>query len=287
LRIKKYRKIVKPSFKGGLMVLFGIFNSRLGIGIEIFTVNLIYGPLAYLFIAFSGIIIIKLLQMLSDLSSESKKSIKRAILVFVALYLIGFILIICNVIENMMIYYFNTAIIIFTVFIGIIWCLFGFFGFKNRKNIKSINILMVTLIFSIGLIFGAFLNTYLIPHYIYFFFFSISFLQLSRELMKGFNEGDKIESFIMWEIHNNKEKILRYSLVLDLLAIVFLLLTTFSNIIYPLLFLVLIVSNIIIISLAMIFTLESILIKKVEYKISTILKIGIFIELLTLLIIGS
>ena len=59
MRIRKSLKIGKPSGKGAIMVLIGIFNSRLGIGVEILTNNLIYGPLAYIFLAFSGIFIVK------------------------------------------------------------------------------------------------------------------------------------------------------------------------------------------------------------------------------------
>jgi len=287
LRIKEYLKIVKPSVKGSIMVLLGIFNSRLGIGIEIFTLNLIYGPLAYLFIAFSGIMVIKLLQILDNPSHDSKLSKKRAIMLFGVLYLIGFILTIGNVIDNMAIYYLNIPIILFVGFVGVLWCFFGFFGFRYRKYIILVNILIVSLAFSIGLIYGAFLNTFIIPLYLYLFFLSAFFLQLSRELLKGLNRGDRAEGFMGWEIRFNKQNVLTYSLLFELLAIVFLIYLIVFNISNSVLFLFLMICGIIIISFAVIFTFESILEKRISYRIHSILKFGILIELIALLILGS
>ena len=287
MRIKKYLKVVKPSLKGSILVLFGIFNSRLGIGIEIFTINLIYGPIAYLFIALSGLMVIKLLQILDNPSHDSKLSKKRAIMLSGVLYLIGFILTIGNVIDNMAIYYLNIPILILTFLIGIFWCLFGFIGFKYKKNITFVNILIETLVFTIGLIYGAFLNNYLIPYFIYFFFLSISFLQLSRELLKGFNGEDKIENLMEGEIRYNQQKILKYSFLSELLAIIFLIFLTVVNISNSIWFLLLMIFGIILISLAGILTFESFLEKKFTYKIYSIIKIGIFIELIALLLVGS
>lgn len=269
------------------MVLFGIFNSRLGIGIEIFTINLIYGPLAYLFIAFSGIMVIKLLQILDNPSHDSKLSKKRAIMLFGVLYLIGFILTIGNVIDNIAIYYLNIPILILTCLIGIFWCLFGFIGFKYRKNIIFVSILIETLVFTIGLIYGAFLNTYLIPYFIYFFFLSISFLQLSRELLKGFNGKKKTENLMEGKIRYNQQNILRYSFISEILAGFFLIVSIFLNISDSIWFLLLMIFGIVVVIFAGILTFESILEKKISYKIYSILKFGILIELIILLLIGS
>jgi len=269
------------------MVLFGIFNSRLGIGIEIFTINLIYGPLAYLFLALSGLTIIKLLQILNNPSYNGIFSKKRGLMIFGMLYLIGLILIVVNVIENMIIYYFNIGIIFFTICIGILWSFLGFYGFKRKIKIGYLNILIVSLIFSIGLIYGVFLNTLIIPIHIYFFFLSTLFLQLSRELMKGFNINDTSEGFIKLDCRLNQKKVLKISVLFQILAIIFFILPIYSNISYHILFLVLMISGIFFIGLAGILTLESILENKISHKIKPILKIGIFIELLSLLIIGS
>lgn len=269
------------------MVLFGIFNSRIGIGVEIFTINLIYGPLAYLFLALSGILTIKLVQILDNPSYSGIFSKKRALIMFGVLFLICFILIIVNVIENMIIYYFNIVIIFFTVSIGILWSFLGFIGYKNKKKVGYINILIISLTFSIGLIYGALLNTLIIPIYIYFFFLSTLFLQLSRELVKGFKINDITDDFLGLDSRNNQKKVLKVSLIFQILAIVFFILPIYSNISYPILFIVLMIIGIFFISLAGILTLKSILENNIFHRISLILKIGILFELITLLIIGS
>jgi len=287
LKIRKSLKIGKPAVKGGILVLFGIFNSRVGIGVEIFTKNLIYGPLAYLFLGLSGIMIIKLLQILENSTYKGILSKKKALIISEVLYLIGFILTIINVIENMIIYYFNIVLIFFTFFIGFLWSLLGFYGYKSKIKVSYISILLVSLIFSIGLIYGVFLNSFIIPIYIYFFFFSTLFLQLSRELMKGFNVDDINEGFIGLDNRTSQDKVLKVSLFLQISSIVFLILPISLFVSYSILYLALMISSIFFISLAGILTLESILERKISYKISSILKIGILFELLSLLVIGN
>ena len=269
------------------MVLFGIFNSRIGIGVEIFTINLIYGPLAYLFLALSGIMIIKLVQILDNPSYNGRLSKRRTLIIFGVFYLIGLILIVVNVIENMILYYFNIVIIFFTVSIGILWSFLGFYGYKNKRKIGYINILIISLTFSIGLIYGAFLNTLILPIYIYFFFLSTFSLQLSRELMKDFKINDITEGLTGLDSRTNQKKVLKVSLLFQILAIIFFILPIYSNISYPILFIILMITGIFFISLAGFLTLKSILENNISHKIRSILKIGIFIELITLLIIGS
>ena len=286
MKIKKYLKIGKPSIKGSILVLIGIFNSRNGIGIEIFTNNLIYGPLGFLFLALSGIMIIKLLQILNNPSYKGKISKKGISMIIGTLYIIGFILIIANIAENMIIYYFNIPLILFTVFIGIFWILLGFFGFKKTKVIIYINILIVTLSFSIGLIYGVILNKFIIPVYIYSFFFSISFLQMSRELIKRFNNKERIEEYMLFPNTVNDRKILKASLIFQFSALIFLVLPIFMKVIISYLILFLMILGLITISLASFLTLASLLEKEIYKKISLILKIGILLELITLLVLG-
>lgn len=269
------------------MVLFGIFNSRVGIGVEIFTINLIYGPLAYLFLGLSGIMMIKLLQVLDNSSYKGKFSRKKALIICGVLYLIGLILTIINVIENMGIYYFNIVLIFFTIFIGILWCLLGFYSYKSKRKFGYISILLVSLIFSLGLVYGVFLNTIIIPIYIYFFFLSAFFLQLSRELMKGFNVDTINEGFIGLDNRISQEKVLKVSSCLQISSLGFLILPISLAVSNSILFLALMISSIFFISLSIILTLESIIERRISSKISSILKIGVLFVLLSLLIIGD
>ncbi len=286
MKIKKFLRIGKPAIKGSILVIFGILNSRLGIGVEIFTNNLIYGPLGFLFLSLSGIMIIKLLQILNNPSYKGKISKKGISMIIGTLYIIGFILIIANVGENMIIYYFNIPIILFTVFIGIFWILLGYFGFKKRKVIVYINILIVTLSFSVGLIYGVILNKFIIPIYIYSFFFSISFLQMSRELIKRFNKKERIEEYMLFPNTINDRKILKASLIFQFSSLIFLVLPVVMKVIISYLILFLMILGLVTISLASFLTLASLLEKEIYKKISLILKIGILLELITLLVLG-
>lgn len=269
------------------MVLIGIFNSRLGIGIEIFKNNLIYGSLAYLFLAFSGLTIVKLLQDSNNPKTKGKFTEKRVIMIFGIFFLISFILTIVNVIENTIIYSFNIIIIFCTVLIVILWMLLGFYGYKYRKHIPIINVLMVTLIFSLGIIYGVFLNTDLIPIHIYFFFISIAFLQLSRELTKGFSKRENEIDFFQ---NNNRlidSKLLKFSLSFQVFSIIFLILPFFNYIMLTALTVFLLIFNLIIMGFASFLTISSIIESDIYKKISSILKIAILLELILLLITGN
>ncbi|MFX0039265.1 MAG: hypothetical protein ACFFCY_11810 [Promethearchaeota archaeon] len=284
MKFSKYLKIWKPAVKGSILVIFGILNSRIGIGVEIFTNNLIYGPLAYLFLAFSGIIITRFLLISKNLSNDSRLKLKSVLITSGVFYIIGFTLIICNVIFNSGIYYLNFLILIFTVLIGIFWSLSGYYGFKVKKNTAFINIIVITFIFSMGIIYGAFLNTFLFPIYIYFFFLSATFLQLSRDLMKIFDGKEKKEDL---QECFNQDAVLRVVLMFEILAIGFFILPVYYITSYPLAYLVFMICGVILIIFSCIFTLESILERKISYRISSILKISIVFQLIAFLISGG
>ncbi|MFX1241771.1 MAG: hypothetical protein ACFFA7_11045 [Promethearchaeota archaeon] len=286
MRVKKYLKIGKPAVKGSILVIFGILNSRIGIGVEIFTNNLIYGPLAYLFLAFSGLIIIFLLHILNNPSERSKLNKNSLLLAFGILSIISLTLIAFNIFENFMIYYLNIPIILFTLLILVFWISLGYLGAKNIIENISVRILVLTLSFSIGLFYGVFLNTSIVPTQIYFFFFSLSFLQISRELTKGFNEKDKIEEYLLIPNRIDERKQLKFSLFFQFAAIICLIIPIFLDIYNNFLLLILIVFNLTAIGIASFLTLASLLENDIYKRISSILKIGILLELIMFLAFG-
>jgi 4-hydroxybenzoate polyprenyltransferase len=173
------------------------------------------------------------------------------------------------------------------VFIGFLWCVLGIIGSKLRESIPFVKICVISFIFSIGLIYGAFLNIFILPFYIYCFFFSISFLQLSRELTKGFNEREKKEEYFPFPVRIDNEKLLKFSLLFQILALFFLSISIVFTFMYPTLFLFIALPGLIIMILASFLTLASILENHTYTKISSILKIVIFIELIVLLMVGK
>jgi len=269
------------------MVLLGILNSRVGIGIETFINNLIYGPLAYFFLTLSGLIVIKMLQISNRETPNNRLNLRQGIILFGATFLIGFILAIINTVTNIVIYYFNILIILFYVIIGVLWLSLGYLASKRENITVVVNIAIISLTFSMGLIYGAILNTLTFPLYVYFFFFTASFLQPARELTKILGKEDRKKSSIVFARNYNRVNILKYSLFFQLAAIFFLILPIFTPLAYPILFLFLMVLGLIVIGIASILTLNSILGKMEFRKISSILKIGILIELITFLMLGS
>jgi hypothetical protein len=284
LKVKKYLRIGKPAVKGSILVIFGILNSRLGIGVEIFKNNLIYGPLAYLFLSLSGIMIARLLLISGKTSENNRKQVKRYLVISGIFYLIGFILIVLNLFFNTFIYYFNIPILIFTLIMGIFWFFIILFGPKLTSKIKFLNYIIVSLIFSMGILYGAFLNSIVFPFFIYYFFFSVAFLQLSREIMKDLNLNKNKKELL---VKRKQDLLLKISLLFDILAIWFFFLPVYSISSYPLVYLVFMICGIIFIIFAGLFTLESILEKKISYRISLILKIGILFQLMAFLISGG
>ncbi|MFX0021263.1 MAG: hypothetical protein ACFE9S_02985 [Candidatus Hermodarchaeota archaeon] len=286
MKVKKYLKIGKPAVKGSILVIFGILNSRIGIGVEIFTNNLIYGPIAYFFLALSGIIIIEFLHILNKSSDRDKKNKIGVLIAFGSLNIISLILITFNIIENFTIYYLNIPIILFTPLIIIFWIALGYFGTKDIIEKITVKILVFTLSFSVGLFYGVFLNTLIIPTQIYFFFLSISFLQMSRELSKGFNEKEKMEEYFQFPNRTDERKLLKFSLIFQFAAIIFLIIPVFLEIYNNFLLLFLMVSNLTVISIASFLTLASLIEKEIYKSISSILKIGILLELIMFLAFG-
>ncbi|MFX1378611.1 MAG: hypothetical protein ACFFA4_05920 [Promethearchaeota archaeon] len=284
--VKKLLRIGKPAVKGSILVIFGILNSRIGIGVEIFTNNLIYGPLAYLFLALSGIIIIKLLHILNNPYDRGKLNKNRVLLVLGILSIISLILIICNIFENLTIYYLNIPIILFTAFIIAFWIALGYFGAKNIIEKISVKILVFTFSFSLGLFYGVFLNTYIIPTQIYFFFLSLSFLQLSREFSKRLNEKEKIKEYLRFPYKIDERNLLKFSLFFQFAAIIFLIIPVFLEIYNNFILLFFMVFNLIAIGIASILTLASLIEKEIYNSISLILKIGILLELIMFLVLG-
>ena len=269
------------------MVFIGLFLSRKGISIEIFTTNVMFGPLAYLFLALSGIIAIKILQITDKSSYVSQVSLNQARIIFGITFLIGFILTISNVIINSNIYYFNFLIIVFVISLGILWVFLSYYAFKIKKNRELVKMIIKSLIFSLGILYGALLHSILIPIFVYFFFLTASFLQLSRELVKDLPKRGKPEEVIILKKGDDIYNSLKSSLILQFLAITFFILPVFTNIAYPILYLFLMIVGVVIIGIASTLSLKSLFERKFFYAIGVILKIGILIELLAFILISS
>ncbi|MFX1390073.1 MAG: hypothetical protein ACFE9Z_08430 [Promethearchaeota archaeon] len=270
-------------------MLFGIFNTRSGISVELFTKNLIYGTISYFLISLAGTFLILLFKFTESQSRKSKRFIIGFLIITLLLYLSGLILVIIYVIPNGIIYFLNSVILVFTIYLGFLWGFLGYFGYKYKQKSYIISIVIISLCFSLGLLYGAFLNihTMTIPIYIFFFFFCILLLQLSRELLISLSKEKKEIFHKNWRFNDTESKLIKYTFGFELITItclIFLVAFSVSNSFW---YLLLTTLAIIFISIAGLLTIESLFEKKLAYNIHLILKIGILINLITLLLLGS
>ena len=149
------------------------------------------------------------------------------------------------------------------------------------KKSGFIGNIIVSVSFSIGLIYGAVLNNSHVPPYIYFFFLTSFFLLLSREIIKGCEdfEGDKNQGVKTLAIQIGIKKSTVFSLIFAVLAIIFFILPYFTNIINPIMFLISMTFGLVVVLYAIVLMLKRSLIRNDFKKISLLLKIAAFLGL--------
>ncbi|MFX1393069.1 MAG: geranylgeranylglycerol-phosphate geranylgeranyltransferase [Promethearchaeota archaeon] len=267
---------------GSLTVIIGILNTRTGSLFDILLlINIILGILTYFFIASSGMIINDIYDIEIDkinrperpIPSGSVSLIQAKILFFLTLS-IGIII----SIVHSLIFTLGVLNIILALFFGFIGWLYSAWG-KKQGFIGNI---IVSISFSIGLIYGAILNSSIIPVYIYYFFLTSFFLLLSREIVKGCEdiEGDKTKGIKTLAIKLGTKKAIVISIVFEIFAIIFFILPIFTNIINPTLFMIFMSFGLIIVIIAIILSLRKNLERKHFKKISLTLKMGAFFGLI-------
>jgi geranylgeranylglycerol-phosphate geranylgeranyltransferase len=196
MNIKDAIEILRPvnCLMGSLTVIIGLLNTRTGVLLNLFAVNIILGIIAYFFIAGSGMVINDIYDIEIDRINRPQRPIPRGSItlaqakgLFLTYLIIGLIASVVNSIINLL--------GLLNVIIAAIFGLIGWIYAKWGKKSGFLGNIIVSVSFSIGLIYGAVLNSSIVPIYIYFFFFTSFFLLLSREVIKGCEdvEGDKLQ----------------------------------------------------------------------------------------------
>ncbi|MHA1276979.1 MAG: hypothetical protein ACTSQI_04265 [Candidatus Helarchaeota archaeon] len=285
---------VRPCIKGAIMVVIGILITRMGwgavppIGIGRLTSNLIFGPIAYFFLALAGLFIIKMVDLLEDPSQgvpspQFNTKVVRDFLLFGAFYITGVVITAYNVI----IYNLDIYIIYFIAIIGILWLSLGLYATQQHKAQFNTN-LIISLTFTLGIFYGAISNNIAVPLYIYIIFLAAFFLQFSRELVKRFNEIEDEEastenSETPTQLSNIRN-ILFTSLVFQLGAIAFLSILPFTGIYNPILYLYPMIPGAVLIGLAAFFTKKSISAERKIKRIRIIIRIAILLVLIAFIL---
>ncbi|MBD3197219.1 MAG: hypothetical protein GF317_19350 [Candidatus Lokiarchaeota archaeon] len=283
MNIKDAIEITRPinCLMGGLTVIIGVLNTRTGVSLTNLILNLILGVITYILIAGSGMVINDIYDIEIDKVNRPERpiprgdiSLKQAKYLFAFLVILGVLLsLIHSWVLNLD--YINVIVAAFFAFIGWLYAAFakksGFFG-----NI------IVSISFSIGLIYGAILNNSIIPMYIYFFFLTSFFLLLAREVVKGCEdiEGDKTEGVKTLAITLGIQQALYFSIIFDALAIGFFILPIFTTIINPLAYVISMIFGLVVVIASLILSLISNLEKESFSRISLLLKIGALLGLL-------
>jgi geranylgeranylglycerol-phosphate geranylgeranyltransferase len=286
MNIKDAIEILRPvnCLMGSLTVFIGLLNTRIGILPEKFVVNIILGILAYIFIAGSGMVINDIYDMEIDLINRPQRPIPRgsitipqAKLLFVIYLILGLTASVFNSILNML----GLSNIIIAALFGLIGWVYAKWGKKSG----FLGNIIVSISFSIGLIYGAILNSSIIPIYIYYFFFTSFFLLLSREVIKGCEdiEGDKHLGVKTLAIKIGIKKSKYISMFFAIFAIIFFILTFYTPIINPTLFFFPMIFGLVDVGYVIILMLKKEPIKRDFKRISLFLKIGAFLGLITFL----
>ncbi|MFX1499503.1 MAG: geranylgeranylglycerol-phosphate geranylgeranyltransferase [Promethearchaeota archaeon] len=287
MKIKDAIGILRPinDIMGSLTVIIGILVTRQGIGIERIIINIILGILTYFFIAGSGMVINDIYDVEIDKINRPERPIPsgaitllQAKYLFVVVFILGITFsIIHSIIFNLQ---FVNVIVAIT---------FGFMGWVYAKWGKKSGFLgniIVSVSFSIGFIYGAILNSSIIPIYIYFFFFNSIFGLLSREIIKGCEdiEGDKELGVNTLAIKIGLKRTPYISMICAFLSILFFILAAFTELINRLAFSISMIFGIVVVLYAALLMPKKNLEKKDFSKISLLLKIAMLLGLIAILL---
>ena len=270
---------------GSLTVIIGILNTRTGIPFNILLLNIILGVITYYFLAGAGMIINDIYDIEIDKINRPERpipsgavSLTQAKILFILTYGIGVVIAIFHsFLFNLG--YLNIILAVFFGFIGWVYAKFG------KKSGFPGNIL-VSVSFSIGLIYGAVLNSLIIPSYIYFFFLTSCFLLMAREVIKGCEdiEGDKKEGVKTLAIKIGIKKATYISILFQILGIVFFILPLFTEIINPILFMFSMFFGVAVVGFAIVKSFGKNLEKKDFKIISLTLKSGMLLGLIAFIL---
>ncbi|MEJ2295135.1 MAG: geranylgeranylglycerol-phosphate geranylgeranyltransferase [Candidatus Lokiarchaeota archaeon] len=286
MKVNDAIEILRPinCLMGSLTVIIGLLNTRTGVLPNKFLLNIIFGIIAYFFIAGSGMVINDIYDIEIDRINRPQRPIPRGSIslsqargLFLTYLIIGLIASVVNSILNS-IGFLNVIIAAIFGFIGWIYAKWG-------KKSGFLGNIIVSVSFSIGIIYGAVLNSSIISIYVYFFFFTSFFLLLSRELIKGCEdiEGDKLQGVKTLAIKIGIKKSKYISMFFAIIAILFFVLTYFTPIINPFYFLITMVFGLVDVCFVIILILIMSQNKKDFKRISLFLKIGAFLGLVAFL----
>jgi len=283
MKFKDAIEITRPinCLMGALTVVIGLLNTRFNVPLDKLMVNIIMGVVTYIFLAASGNIINDIYDIEIDKINRPERPIPRGSISLKQAKKLYFLFLSIGVILS----YLNTLIFSLTWIILVLVPFFGFIGWfyaaYGKKSGFPGNI-MVGVSFSIGLVYGAYLNSSVIPPYILYFFITAFSLLVAREIIKGCEdiEGDKNQGVKTLAIKIGIKASRNISVIFALLAVAFFILPIFTNILNINLFIIFMVIGLIEVGYTIVLMFTSDLGKEDFKKISLLLKIGMLLGLI-------
>jgi len=271
--------------KGGVLAFIGTLISRWGIGVGRFNINIYFGTPIYFLIACSGMLVALILKI--EESPDERKTLKSKKLEIssAVLYVAAFITSIFHTV------YYNLDVlnVFLLAFIGLVWLLSVFYGkLWNRKDLLA-NIL-ISLSFSLGIIYGAAINSSMIPFSIFIFFGAIFLMQFSKDLINESKNKEKYNRAGAFSLASTlgAGKTHKISFILDLVVILLLILPFIPNFVYILsmiFYMIPVIITVILLGIAMLLTYKMKAEKTYYRTVKILLRIGMFF-LYTGLILG-
>ncbi len=266
---------------GALSVVIGLLNTRLNVPLDKFTINIILGVLTYIFLAAAGNTINDVYDIEIDKINRPDRPIPRGSISLKQAKKLFFLFLGIGLILSLV----NTLVLSLPLINLVLAFFFGFIAWVYAKWGKKSGFLgniIVGISFSIGLVYGAYLNSPIIPPYILYFFISAFSLLVAREIIKGCEdiEGDKSHGVKTLAIKIGIKASRNVSVTFALLGLVFFILPVFTTILNKFLFIIFMVIGLIEVGYVIVLMLTSDLRKEDLKKISLLLKIGMFLGLI-------
>ncbi len=286
MKFKDAIEISRPinCLMGALTVVIGLLNTRSNVPLDKLTVNIIFGVITYIFLAAAGNIINDVYDIEIDKINRPNRpiprgsiSIKQAKRLFFLSLIVGIVLSLVNTLIFRLVLI-NLAIAIFFGFITWVYAKWG-------KRSGFFGNVIVGVSYSIGLVYGAFLNSSNIPPYVLYFFLTAFSLLVAREVIKGCEdiEGDKNQGVKTLAIKIGIKNSRNVAVIFSFVAITFFVLPIFTNILNPILFIIFMIIGLIEVAYTIFIMLTSKLEKGNFKKISLLLKIGMLLGLVAFL----
>jgi len=284
MNFKDAIEIARPinCLMGSLTVVIGLLNTRNNVSLDKLTINIIIGVVSYIFLAASGNTINDIYDIEIDKINRPERPIPRGSISLKQAKKLYFLYLGIGIILS----YLNTLIFSLTWIILVLVPFFGFIGWVYAKWGKKSGFLgniIVGVSFSIGLVYGAYLNSEIIPPYILYFFITAFSLLVAREIIKGCEdiEGDKNQGVKTLAIKIGIKASRNISVIFALVAVTFFVLPIFTSILNIFLFAIFMVISLIEVGYTIVLMLTSDLRKKDLKKISLLLKIGMLLGLIS------